>query len=180
MVLEPKSSRALHTQSLQLAQRPALGVLKFKKNSNLALMHKASVAIKNHKNKKQPPAASFVYSDLKSRQLYSFHHPTMPSADKAHIAISTCRCQLTRWRKVVKKNTAQTIATRAAMMGNHAIKALARSAPVPPPAMVASKASGRQLVMVKVNAANAYAQPKLRPKREGDDDGWFIGGRYLL
>ena len=90
MVLEPKSSRALPKQSLQLVQRPALGVLKFKKNSTLALMHKASVAIKN---KKQPPAALFVHSDLKGRQLYSFHHPTMPSADKAHIAISTCRCQ---------------------------------------------------------------------------------------
>gem|GEM_PF-5279774 len=118
-------------------------------------MHKALVAIKNHKNKKQPPAALFVHSDLKGRQLYSFHHPTMPSADKAHITISTCRCQPTCWRKVVKKNTAQAIATRAAMTGNHAIKALARSAPVPPPAMVASKASGRQLVIVNVNAASA-------------------------
>ena len=119
------------------------------------LLQQAQAAIKNHKNKKQPPAALFVNSDMKSCGLYSFHHPTMPSADKAHITISTCRCQPTRWRKVVKKNTAQAVATSAAMMGNHAIKALARSAPVPPPAMVASKASGRQLVMVKVNAANA-------------------------
>jgi hypothetical protein len=119
------------------------------------LLQQAQAAIKKHKNKKQPTAALFVNSNLESCGLYSFHHPTMPSADKAHITISTCRCQLTRWRKVVKKNTAQAIATRAAMMGNHAIKALARSAPVPPPAMVASKASGRQLVIVNVNAASA-------------------------
>lgn len=125
-------------------------------------------------------AALWVNARLKSRALYSFHHPTIPSADSPHITISTCRCHVTRWRNLVKKNTAQATATSPAMIGNHAIKAFARSAPVPPPAMVASKASGRQLVTVKVNAASAYAQPKLRPNKEGDDDGWFMGDRYWM